>query len=81
MKILFTEFSPSINNDSFVPNKFVDIRKYINKKIKIMKIYKSEILKSPFPRSENSIKSLASFRCSTSNCKFAESFMLLKEII
>ena len=76
-----TEFAPSIKNDSFVPNTFVDISKYINKKIKIMKIYKSEISKSPFPRSEKSIKSLASFRGSTSSFKFAESFMLLKEII
>lgn len=75
-----TEFAPSINKDSFVPNTFVDISKFINKKIKIMKIYKSEIEKYPFPRSEKSIRALASFRGSTSRCKFAESFVLLKEI-
>jgi len=75
-----TEFAPSIKKDSFVPNTFVDISKYINKKIKIMKVYKSEINKHPFPRSEKSIKALATFRGSTSGCKFAESFVLLKEI-
>ena len=45
-----------------------------------MKIYKSEIDNHPFPRSETSIKALASFRGSSSGCKFAESFVLLKEI-
>ena len=75
-----TEFSPSIKKDTFVPNKFVEITKYMNKKIQIMKVYKSEIKKHPFPRSLKSIRALASLRGSTSGCKFAESFMLLKEI-
>ena len=74
-----TEFAPSIKKDSFIPNTFVDIKKYMDKKIQIMKVYKSEIGKHPFPRSIRSIKALASFRGSTSGCKFAESFMLLKE--
>lgn len=76
-----TEFAPSINKDSFVPNTFVDVSNYMNKKIDIMKVYKSEIDKHPFPRSERNIKALASYRGSTSGCKFAESFILLKEII
>ena len=75
-----TEFAPSIDKDSFIPNTFVNITKYINKKIKIMNIYKSEINKHPFPRSEKSVKALASFRGSTSGCEYAESFVLLKEI-
>ena len=75
-----TEFAPSLKRESFIPNTFVDISKFINKKIAIMKVYKSEINKYPFPRSERSIKALATFRGSTSGCKFAESFILLKEI-
>ena len=75
-----TEFSPSTKESTFIPNTFVDISKYINKKVQIMKIYKSEIDNHPFPRSETSIKALASFRGSSSGCKFAESFVLLKEI-
>ena len=35
-----TEFAPSIKNDSFVPNTFVDISKYINKKITIISLLK-----------------------------------------
>ena len=36
-----TEFAPSTKKDSFVPNTFVDISKYMDKKIQIMKVYKS----------------------------------------
>ena len=45
-----------------------------------MKIFKSEFEEHPFPRSEKNIKSLALYRGATSGCKYAESFMLLKEI-
>jgi N-acetylglucosamine malate deacetylase 1 len=76
-----TEFAPSIKKNSFTPNTFVDISKFLNKKIQIMKIYKSEINKHPSPRSEKSIRALATFRGSTAGYNFAESFMLLKEII
>ena len=45
-----------------------------------MKIYKGEMGIHPFPRSERNIKALATFRGASSNCNYAESFMLLKEI-
>lgn len=76
-----TEFAPSINSQSFVPNVFVDISQFIDKKIEIMKVFESEISEPPFPRSERSIESLAILRGSTSGCKYAESFVLLKEIV
>ncbi|OGR69938.1 MAG: GlcNAc-PI de-N-acetylase [Elusimicrobia bacterium GWD2_63_28] len=62
----------------FAPNYFRDISSYIGKKMKIMGIYKSEMKPHPFPRSERSIHSLASFRGETAGCEYAESFMLLK---
>lgn len=75
-----TEFSVSINENSFIPNMFVDISDYINKKIEVMKIYKEEVGKHPFPRSERNIRALATYRGATSGCNYAESFMLIKEI-
>jgi LmbE family N-acetylglucosaminyl deacetylase len=75
-----TEFSLSIKEDSFVPNVFIDISKYMNKKIEIMKIYQSEIGEHPFPRSERNIRALATYRGATASCEYAESFMLIKEI-
>ncbi len=75
-----TEFSLTIRSEYFVPNVFVDISDFINKKIEIMKIYESEIGEHPFPRSEESIGALAMYRGSVAGCKYAESFMLLREI-
>ena len=75
-----TEFSLNTKDDSFVPNIFVDISDYMDKKIEAMKVYKSEIGNHPFPRSEKNIRALATYRGATSSCDYAESFMLLKEI-
>ena len=46
-----------------------------------MKIFKSEIGEHPFPRSEKNIRALAVLRGATCGCEYAESFMLLKEIL
>ena len=76
-----TEFALSTKEDSFVPNVFVDIDEYMDKKIEIMKTYGNEMGVHPFPRSERNIRALAIFRGATSGCNYAESFMLLKEIM
>ena len=76
-----TEFAPGVKEDAFVPNSFVDISKYLDKKIEIMKIFKSEIEEHPFPRSERNLRALATLRGATCGCEYAESFMLLKELI
>lgn len=75
-----TEFAPSTKQDGFIPNVFVDITKYFEKKIEIMKTFKSEVAEHPFPRSERNLRSLATLRGATAGCEYAESFMLLKEI-
>ena len=75
-----TEFAPSTKEDSFIPNVFIEISPFIDKKIEIMKVFESEIEDHPFPRSEKNIRALATYRGATSNCNYAESFMLLKEI-
>ncbi len=76
-----TEFSSNVEKDGFIPNVFVDITKYIDKKIEIMKIYKNEMSSHPFPRSERNIRSLGTLRGATSGCNYAESFILIKEIV
>lgn len=76
-----TEFAPSTKEDSFIPNMFVDITDFIERKIEIMNIYKNEIGSHPFPRSERNIRVLATFRGATAGCEYAESFMMLKEIL
>jgi LmbE family N-acetylglucosaminyl deacetylase len=75
-----TEFSSNIQAGGFIPNVFIDISKFIDKKIKIINTYKSEMREHPFPRSERNIRALATFRGASSGCEYSESFILLKEI-
>jgi len=73
-----TDFADITYN--FIPNVFVDITNFFDKKIQIMRIYKSELGEHPFPRSIETIEALSKIRGAQAGCKFAESFMLLKEI-
>ncbi|MBM3244545.1 MAG: PIG-L family deacetylase [Candidatus Omnitrophica bacterium] len=76
-----TEFAPSLPETAFAPNYYIDITDFLKKKTEIMKLYKSEAKKHPFPRSLRNIRALATFRGATAGCMFAESFILLKEIV
>ncbi len=78
---VISETNFNFDQNNFKPNVFIDITPYISKKIAAMKIYKSEIKKHPFPRSEDAIKSLAILRGSQSGKKFAEAFQLYMEIL
>ena len=70
-----------ISKDKFHPNTFNNITNFIDEKIKIMKIYESELHEHPFPRSRESIKALAILRGSQSGHKYAEAFHLVYENI
>ena len=76
-----TEFAPSTREDSFIPNVFVDVSEFFEKKIEIMKVFSTEMAEYPFPRSERNLRALATLRGATCGCGYAESFMLLKEIL
>ena len=75
-----TEFAPPMPGTSFIPNVFVNITDFIELKIEILDVYKNELGEHPFPRSKKNTKALALYRGATSGCRYAESFMLLKEI-
>ncbi len=66
-----------LSENSFKPNYYIDISDFIEKKLSILKIFKSEIKSHPFPRSLASVKSLNMIRGSESNFKFAEAFKLI----
>ncbi len=74
-----TEFSPAVPATSFVPNVYVDITEYIDKKLEIMSLYEKEVMSEPYPRSLSSIKALARVRGSRAGVMYAEAFMLLYE--
>ncbi|MBQ0036868.1 MAG: PIG-L family deacetylase [Firmicutes bacterium] len=66
--------------NAFIPNVYVDIVDEINNKVNAMKAYKHQICKCPNPRSKEGIVSLAQHRGMTVGMKYAESFMLIRDI-
>lgn len=76
-----TEIGARGPKQSFMPNYFVDItKKQIDTKVRIMKIFKSEMKKHPFPRSQEHIRALAVHRGAMAGCYYAESFIVVREI-
>ena len=75
-----TDFAQSAGG-GFVPNVFVDISNQFERKLKILRVFEGQLQPHPFPRSERNIKALATVRGATAGCEYAESFMLLKEIV
>ena len=74
-----TEWGQSI--EPFTPNVYIDISDTIKTKIEAMKAYKSELKWYPHPRSLEIIEALAKKRGSEVGVKFAEAFMLIREIV
>ncbi|MBK8547851.1 MAG: PIG-L family deacetylase [Saprospiraceae bacterium] len=75
-----TEFGAALAENVFIPNYFVDISDFMDKKLQLIQIYKSEIMDHPFPRSLENVKALNHFRGATIGVKYAEAFQLLKYI-
>ena len=76
-----TDFTPPLPENVFQPNVFIDISNYFNKKLDIYKNFKSEIMDEPFTRSISTLEAHNRYRGSLINSTYAESFMLLKEIL
>ncbi|MEY8198223.1 MAG: PIG-L deacetylase family protein [Colwellia sp.] len=76
-----TDYGLKPEDSGFRPNVFVNISDYIDRKLKILNVFESEMGIFPFPRSAKAIEALAIIRGSQANCNAAESFMLLKEIV
>lgn len=68
-------------NKQFCPNVYVNVEKYIDKKIEAMESYKSELRYYPHSRSVEGIKILAKYRGLEAGLKYAEAFQLIKKIV
>ena len=75
-----TEWSFQKINGAFLPNVFEDISSTIEKKIKAIQIYESEMREFPHPRSLKGIKILAQKRGLGAGLRFAEAFELIRRI-
>lgn len=74
-----TEQSPPLPESSFLPNHYVNITGYIDKKIEAFKCYETEGRKYPHPRSEEALRVLAKKRGTEIGFDFAEAFMILRD--
>ena len=73
-----TDFGLGIDQ-GFRPNVFLDIEKFLSKKLQAIDIYASEVGQFPFPRSHKAIRALADLRGAASGFYAAEAFELLRE--
>ncbi len=64
----------------FTPNLFVDISGQMEDKLRLLKIYAEEIGDHPFPRSLENAKALAITRGAVAGTRYAEAFMVLRQI-
>ena len=76
-----TDWGISYNNKNFCPNYFVDINKFLKKKLKLLDCYKFEMRKAPHPRSIKNIKALSNYRGGIVGVENAEAFIVNKIIV
>lgn len=75
-----TEWNFANREHAFVPNVFVDITDYFEKKCEAMKKYSSELCTPPHPRSLEMLESLANVRGCTVGKQYVEAFELIRKI-
>jgi LmbE family N-acetylglucosaminyl deacetylase len=75
-----TEFAPCLHELVFMPNYFVDITGFLPEKIKILRIYDTELGDHPFPRSIKNVEALSVFRGASVGVEHAEAFQIIKYI-
>jgi LmbE family N-acetylglucosaminyl deacetylase len=75
-----TEAAPPQAFRAFVPNVYMEMTPYVERKIEIMGLYASESQADPLPRGPAAIRALARFRGATVGVEYAEAFMLVREV-
>ncbi len=75
-----TNWTINYTKSNFEPNYFLNIEKFLRRKIKLLSFYKSEMEKWPHSRSLKSIEYLAKYRGSSVGVEAAEAFCLLREV-
>jgi LmbE family N-acetylglucosaminyl deacetylase len=76
-----TEWGSPAPSEAFVPTVFADISGHLERKLKAIACYHSQLKEFPHPRSLQAIEALARLRGSTAGFAAAEAFMLIREIL
>ena len=76
-----TDWAPPMPGCAFQPTVYVDIQSQLEKKLKAMACFESQLQPSPHPRSIENLESLARLRGAASGLRAAEAFMLAREVV
>ena len=76
-----TEAAPPLPQRGFLPNVFSDVTAYFEEKLSIMGLYKTELQPDPMPRSLDSLRALGRYRGATIGVRYAEAFMLIRDLM
>jgi LmbE family N-acetylglucosaminyl deacetylase len=76
-----TNWFPVAVNNSFVPNLYIDVSNYFEKKLHAMEIFKFQIRQFPHCRSLEGMSALATYRGVTVGVAKAEAFVIERQII
>ena len=66
---------------AFLPTVFCDITDFIEHKLEIMSLYRTETQPYPLPRAHESIRALARFRGAAIGVEYAEALMLVRDLM
>lgn len=75
-----TEWGTPISDNSFQPTVFVGIESQIDKKIEALEKYGEELEPHPHPRNPENIRNVSRVWGARSGLRYAESFVLIREI-
>lgn len=73
--------STSIDSEGFRPTRFVDISDHLERKLRALACYKSEMRPFPHSRSIEGVRALAVWRGAMSGSAAAEAFMVVRELV
>jgi Uncharacterized proteins, LmbE homologs len=76
-----TNWAPIAANSFFIPNLYIDVSNYFEKKLEAMRIFKSQLKPFPNSRSLEAIDALATYRGTTIGAPKAEAFVIERQII
>lgn len=75
-----TEWAAPFADDAFIPTVFVDISRFLEKKLKALACFKSQMRPFPNSRSLETVTALARFRGATVGVQAAEAFHVIRHI-
>lgn len=76
-----TDAAFSLPESVFLPNVYVDVSQTFERKLEIMNLYQTELHAGTMPRSLSAIRAQGRCRGATMGVEYAESFMLMREIV